>query len=432
MKKTFKFFVIAAASMMALVACNNDNKGDKPEAPTLVKANITALTNAGVAEADGSLFKISVTGTGEGESFSADFITAEGYLPSGSYTCEATGENTYVGHYKNNQVDEDITRGTIAVNRGENGAYTLAGDLKLANGTILKLAATGSMTFEASEANYVYTATHVDYDLTASEKFGKVVSGTSYKIYENDGEYDILKAEVFYVGEEGVTGEISIAMDGSAGTILLGYEGMSYGTFWYGMPEWEATGGIAYLMMGKVNITKAWNQLTFDFKNVIDQSWGPKNLTFAGCKKVTSVKEYIEGDPDDHSFTFTVETKAGTSGYDHTLTVYDSYDRVFCSMTYNLEVETPYKEYDKAENHKIVSADEYASNPTGLATNIYYYIQGEKIDVAPGNYIVVRYLTQEGVGDVAGGLIVDTSMKMPEDFQARCGSEWGFAAVAKN
>ncbi len=430
MKKTFKFFVIAAASMMALVACNDDNKGGKTDAPTLVKSNITALTNAGVAEVDGSLFKISVTGTGEGESFSADFITDEGYLPSGTYTYEASGVNTYTGHFKNKEVDEDITRGTIAVNRGENGAYSLVGDLKLANGTILKLQAAGSMTFEASEAKFVYTATHVDYDLTASDKFGKVVSGTCFKIYENDGEFDVKKAEVFYVGGEDVTGEISISMDGADGTILLGYEGMSYGTFWYDVPEWESTGGIAYLMMGKVAISKAWNQLTFDFKNVMDQSWGTKNLTFAGCKKVASVKEPIDGDPEDHDFTYTIQS----NGTEHTMTVYDSYDRVFCSLTYDNETSTPYKVMDSAENHKIVSADEYASNPAGLATNVYYYIKGEKIDVEPGNYIVVRFKEDypglEGTL-VAAGLIVNTSMAMPADFQERCGSEWGFAAMPR-
>ncbi|MCQ2157924.1 MAG: hypothetical protein MJY53_06010 [Bacteroidales bacterium] len=433
MKKTIKFFVIAAAAMTALVACNKDPKEDTPEVPTLVNANITTLTNAGVSEVDGALFKISVTGNGSEESFTADFIAPEGYLPTGSYTCAASGENTFSGHFKNSQVDEDITKGTIAVQRNNGGAYSIVGDLKLANGTILKLVANGNIAFEATEARYVYTATHVDYDLTASEKFGKVVSGTSYKIYENDGEFDIKKAEVFYVGEEGVTGEFSVSMDGAEGAILLGYEGMKYGTFWYGIPEWEAEfNGIAYIMMGKVKISKAWNQLTFDFVKCMDQSWGTKDLTFAGCKKVDSVKEPVSGDPEDHNFTYTLDTKAGTSGYDHTLTLYDSYDRVFCSMTYNLDVETPYREFDKAENHKIVSAEEYASNPSNCATNVYYYINGEKIQVEPGNYIVVRYVTVEGKeGIAAGGLICDTSMKLPADFQARCGSEWGFAAMPR-
>ena len=431
MKKTFKFFMVAAAAMTALIACNKDPKGTT-DVPTLVNANITTLTNAGVAEVDGSLFKISITGNGTEDSFSADFITAEGYLPTGSYTCGASAENTFTGHFKNKQVDEDITKGTIAVQRGEGGAYSIVGELKLANGTILKLVANGNIAFEASEAKYVYTATHVDYDLTASDKFKKVVSGTSYKIYENDGEFDIIKAEVFYVGEEGVTGEFSVSMDGAQGAILLGYEGMKYGTFWYDIPEWETTGGIAYIMMGKVKISKAWNQLTFDFVKCMDQSWGTKDMTFAGCKKVESVKEPIEGDPQDHSFTYILTTKSGTSGYDHTLTLYDSYDRIFCSMTYNLDVETPYKVFDKAENHKIVSAGDYASNPSNCATNVYYYINGNQIQVEPGNYIVVRYVTVEGTDKVAaGGLICNSSMQLPADFQERCGSEWGFAAMPR-
>lgn len=309
MKTKFRFFLLAAAAIAILPACNKDPKDDpKPgeEIPAVINSNFSSIVKNSVTAVDGG-YAVSLSANAGNEKLDITLVSEEGYLVPGSYAPGA-GANSYQASYTGEKVAGKIIDGNVSVVKSGDD-YTLSGTLRLDNGkTVLKVNASGALTFEVGEPQYYFTEEDFTEDLTAA-KVG-ICSGKCYKVYTTGADNYFLAT--FYIVNGAGPGTYTIGKEGDV-FALMGYPMSAYGLDDIGCRFVDESAVFTYMVAGTLIISEKYGQLTFSSPDYTDtKDWQPGHkVEFANCKKVEAsslnIKYYepeITGDPTDGKFTW--------------------------------------------------------------------------------------------------------------------------------
>lgn len=245
MKKLLTTTLLIAGAL-SLFSCKKDDP--KPEEPKIVETSLTTLENKGVEAADAlNIFSVEATNAA-GDKFAAKFVGARSYLPAGIYRPGTTNAaNVYKDATFNGKT---ISEGEIEVTKNEDN-YTLSGVSKLADGTILKLSATGTLKYEkvVPDAQHIYNAA-----VTPGEEG---VFTWAFNVYSLEEE---LEASFQFMSTDGEspagTYKVVDLSDIAAGKALAGYDlsilGMGKGGCYY-----YKDGNVYFLVAGTGDITIA-------------------------------------------------------------------------------------------------------------------------------------------------------------------------------
>lgn len=228
MKINYLLAALATASL--LVACEKKGE-DNQQKPILINATL-ALEDKGMSEGE-SVNVFAVDAVGDGATLSLEFASSMKFLPKGVYKLSNELANMcYKAHYKDAKVDSDVAAGDITLEK-EGDDYRFASTLKLSDGNILKVSASGTLVYKSkAEAMYNYTKTYIDQVLS-----GVNVQGYQIEVYPLDKDItaeNILGGFFLSVDQDAALSGTYPIVDGVAkalekGTALQGYLGMVFG-----------------------------------------------------------------------------------------------------------------------------------------------------------------------------------------------------------
>ena len=268
MKKT-GFIMHCMAAILCLSACSGHNSGNMLPAdgiPALIEATLPSLSQFDITEGPVNVLPISASNSYGDRLDLLFYIENRVYLSEGAYTFgQSAGQ--YSGHFKNAQVEGDITLGNITVTVEGDEDYTLYGTVRLGDtrGSAIKIRASGKLLFNF-ETEYYYT-------VSENVKIGNNTADI-YRIYSMDDSRQMAEAAICGGHDEG---EFDVKDSGTDGTALIG---RAHGGTWF----WIDNYGTYVMLHGKVSVSKAHGKLNFSF---IDHDI--RSASFSNCERKDNI-----------------------------------------------------------------------------------------------------------------------------------------------
>ena len=375
--KKFFLFLLSAAAMLSIAACDDDNKGGEDPIPSLLEVTFNSLVKGDITTGELNVLPVTAT-SADGDVLELAFYTDKIYLAAGTYTFGKAAGN-YSGHFNGHKLDLDIASGNVVVAVEGDEDYTLSGTIRLDSeqGTAIKIAASGKLVYEFP-TEYYYT---VDKDAQIGGK-----AATLYKVYSMEGAKQL--AEFAVRGEEGT---FEVKDSGEDGTAIIG---VANGGTWL----WRDNYGTYPLLHGKIAISKSHGRLNFAVDDIQD-------VTFNNCElKADIVPASRKGDDSLTGLTaifYNEESPAVSGRYELTAKLYYADGREFMAVTLFTSTEMPATQaaaVGKRLNFTVVNdfASMAADGEYFLFGAAYYVIDGVYYDFGEANVMQLCYKHKSG------------------------------------
>ena len=375
--KKFFLFLLSAAAMLSIAACDDDNKGGEDPIPSLLEVTFNSLVKGDITTGELNVLPVTAT-SADGDVLELAFYTDKIYLAAGTYTFGKAAGN-YSGHFNGHKLDLDIASGNVVVAVEGDEDYTLSGTIRLDNeqGTAIKIAASGKLVYEFP-TEYYYT---VDKNAQIGGK-----AATLYKVYSMEGAKQL--AEFAVRGEEGT---FEVKDSGEEGTAIIG---VANGGTWL----WRDNYGTYPLLHGKIAISKSHGRLNFAVDDIQD-------VTFNNCElKADIVPASRKGDDSLTGLTaifYNEESPAVSGRYELTAKLYYADGREFMAVTLFTSTEMPATQaaaVGKRLNFTVVNdfASMAADGEYFLFGAAYYVIDGVYYDFGEANVMQLCYKHKSG------------------------------------